>query len=163
MASPGININFTDFGTDKLHPLGFKAEDANGGVWRYSYNAGAATLAVGKGVCQHTNGTAFNGSNTVATSLGTTLGTVPTCIGIAAAAVPTLNYCWLQIKGPNQMALVTDSGVVAGDFLVIDGGGTPSYQFDTLAAGEEHAAVGWVTSDDSGTSQPVYTAYLDIR
>ena len=55
-------------------------------------------------------------------------------------------------EGPNLVALVTDGGVAAGDPLVIDGGATPSFVFDTAVAGEEHLVVAIAMAADASTS-----------
>lgn len=148
MAGPGMNINFTEYDTTQYHPLGALVEDGIN-VYMYVKNDSADTNgAVGKMACA--KAASAYGKVTMKASEVTsgTLGTVTKPFGIFMSALPFTNFGWIQVRG-RTTALVTDGGVVDGDYLVCDGGGTETFIADTAIAGEEHGVIGRALSDDT--------------
>ncbi len=117
----------------------------------------SGTAVVGYGAFRHTaDATATTrGSVTVtaADAIAETLGTVAQPVGIYVKAITVGRWGYLLRNGTGS--LYTDDGVVSGDFLVLDGAGTPTGVFDTCAAGEEHAASARALADDNDTTHLV--------
>lgn len=161
MSAPGININFTEFGTDQLHPLGTKADGPAGCSYRYVKHIGADTAAAGKWAnMAATYGTV---TMTAATAIINGVSTVALAAGVYQSAMTTNTYGWVQTSGPGQQALTTDGGVAAGDPLVIDGGATAVGVTDTMADGEEESICGWALAADSSTTQTAGTYYVSTE
>ena len=143
--------SFTEYGTTQKLALGTVMEDEFGSRYQYCYQAGADTAVVGQLACHFTTHSRGYISMTAATAVAETLGTVDKPAGMYLAAVPTVNYCWIQISGYTTL-LQTDGGVVQGDFLVNDGGATPTFVCDTAVAGEEHGVIAYALADDVSTT-----------
>lgn len=160
--SIGTNIEFANWGTDKLHPLGTRIEGSGGLVYRYAYNAGADTLAAGE---------IIGGSQTATVAYGRISGTAADIIdgsssvglglGMALAAVPTANYCWVQTQGPNQAAITTDGNVAAGSALTIGGTTSPDGTLIPMGAGTEEMVIAHALAADSSTTSAVGSIVLN--
>lgn len=151
MSNPCLNQPLDDFDATQNHPVGYQI-NLGGQIFRYVYNAGADTLAVGDFVCFSTNSTYGNISGTVATCMHN--GTAGVAAGVAQSAATTATYLWVQTGGKGRKALVTDGGVAEGDGLVINGGTSPDDTVDTMADGEEECVCGWALDADTGSAQP---------
>lgn len=79
-----------------------------------------------------------------------TLSTTTKAAGIYVAAVVKDHYCMILVWSPYTHCF-TDGGVVDGDALVCDGGGTETFIADTAADGEEECIFGWALADDIST------------
>ena len=69
------------------------------------------------------------------------------------AFIPGATVTVKNVRTGEDRLAVTDGNVVAGDPLVIDGGGTPVGATDTMADGEEEGVCGFALDADSGTTQ----------
>lgn len=161
--SIGTNIEFTNWGTDKLHPLGTRIEGPGGQVYRYVYNAGADTLAAGEMVGPSIAGAAYG--KITGTAADWMDGTSSTAVaqGMALAAVPTANYCWIQSGGPNQAAITSDGNVTAGDALGIAGTTSPDGTVLPIGDGTEENVCGLALADDSTTTLAVGSVSLSCE
>lgn len=130
--------------------------------------AGADAATAGQLGFQHTNGTLGNVSVTAATIVDGTVGTIadPVCMFIVACTAGQFAWAlrrgWTTADGkPDGTAILqTDGGVVAGDFLVADGGASPDGVTDTMAAGEEHAKFGCApAADTAGNKLACYATF----
>ena len=138
--------------------LGQRFIDAKTGyLYRYAKNGGTAAAVATQIACFHTTAAKGVLTMTAGTSLVGTLGTVAgEFAGIWMAAIPA-NYFGLvlcegeTIDKDGTLLLKTDGGVVAGDPLVVDGAGTPTFIADTAVAGQEHAVFGFARADDVST------------
>lgn len=142
------------------HPRGLYY-DENGGIFRYVLAEDAA-LAVLDVLCYATNYGANDVhqgasvrqqgevTNTSTSAIDGTLASVNACAGVAMGTVTDNYYGYAQVSG--LASAKTDGGVAAGNSLVVDGGNTPNGQFDTAAAGEEHAVAGYALAADVGTT-----------
>lgn len=126
-------------------------DQATGEYFRYVKNGGADTTVATKLACRKAAATRGILTMTVADVTSGTLGTITKAYGIWMAAVP-LNSCgWVLIES-DYADVFTDGGVVDGDYLVVDGGGTETFQADTAVAGEEHGIFGMALADDISTN-----------
>lgn len=146
--------SFSTVDTTARHPVGTRAEDEYGNPHMYCKQVGATTSAVGEWANVSTTGTIGTVSRTAATSLINAVSTVALAAGVFRGAAATDTFCWVQIGGVGQEALTTDTGIAAGDPLVIDGGATAVGATDTMADGEEESCCGFAFTADSGAVQP---------
>ncbi len=127
-----------------------------GDMYRAVKNGGADTSVATKLACSKAGAGSGAGvgrgivTMTVADVTSGTLGTVTRAVGIWMAAVPT-GYCGFLLVVSEYCHVFTDTGVVDGDYLVCDGGGTETFIADTAVAGEEHAVFGHALADDIST------------
>jgi hypothetical protein len=131
-------------------------DPATGDIYRFVKNGGADTSVATKIACSKAGAGSGAGvgrgtvTMTVADVTSGTLGTITRGVGLWQAAVPT-GYCgWLLVVS-EYAHVFTDGGVVDGDYLVIDGGGTETFIADTAVAGEEHGVFGQALADDIST------------
>ncbi len=150
-----------DLLANKRYDLGaYLWDPATSTGYRYWHNAGADATIVGDAAAH--KGTYGQVSVTSGDGVINAVSTVAWCAGIAQAVIAS-GYCgWFQTKGPGQVAAVTDTGIAAGDPLVIDSGATPVGILDTMADGEEEGVLGYALAADSGSSQAANTYILTI-
>jgi len=124
--------------------------------------AGADAGVVGKSALRHTDDATTAGSVTMtaASAIAEALGSVADPVGIFVKAVTAGYYGYLLRNG--RGSVYTDDGVAGGDFLVCDGGTTPTFIADTMVAGEENAGFGRALADDNDTTHLV-TAVVYCR
>ena len=136
-----------------------------GELYMFVYNASADTDAVkGQFAAQDNSGNIGDMTMKAAEVMDGTLGTVTRATGIWCVAVSFGNWGFIKVVGwtkdeSDAAFLVTDGGVVGGDPLVLDGGGTPTFIADKAVAGEEHAVVAHALANDDAT--PVVLASLN--
>lgn len=158
----GFNSPLTTIDTERKCPLGTSRLGASGRKYRYGYNAGADTLAVGEVVGNHTNSTYGNITGTVATFVDGAISSIGIGVGVAKAALPTTTYGWFQTDGPNDDAITTDGNVAEGDLLTVAGTTSPDGTILKMVDGAEEAVIGLAIDADSSTSQVAGTAILDM-
>jgi len=134
-------------------------DPATGEIYRFVKNGGADTTVATKLACSKAAAGRGIVTMTVADVTSGTLGTVTRAVGIWQAAVP-LNYCGFLLVVSDYCDVFTDGGVVDGDYLVCDGGGTETFIADTAAAGEEHAVFGHALADDVSTNVKASVNFL---
>lgn len=131
-------------------------DNATGDIYRYVKNGGADTTVATKIACSKAGAGSGAGvgrgvvTMTVADVTSGTLGTVTRGVGLWVAAIATGKYGLILVVS-EYCHVYTDGGVVDGDYLVVDGGGTETFIADTAVAGEEHAVFGHALADDIST------------
>jgi len=117
--------------------------------------AGADAGVVGKYALRHTDEPTTEGSVTMtaASAIPEALGSVADPVGVFVKAITAGYFGYLLREG--RGTVFTDDGVAEGDFLVCDGGTTPTFIADTAVAGEEHAICGRALADDSDVTHLV--------
>lgn len=127
--------------------------DPQGRAFRY-VRAEDAALAVGDVTCYAFDGSDIDGwevTNTATSAVDSGLATVNICAGVAVGTVADASYGFVQVSGLCG-DVTTDTGVAAGDNLVVDGANTPTGIADTAIAGEEHAIFGLALAADASDS-----------
>ncbi len=124
---------------------------ATGEMYKLVQNGGSTTTVATKLATWLTAGARGIATMTDGSSTDGTLGTVYGVCGVWQAAIPTLCYGLLLVSS-DYTDVFTDGGVVDGDYLVGDGGATPTFIADTAVAGEEHAVFAIARADDVGTN-----------
>lgn len=125
---------------DASHALGTK--------WRYVKSTDA--LVAGDCVFWDDNVDGFTVTRLAATGLvGTPLGSVVRPCGVAQGTIDAGEWGYVLVAGKGQVR--GDGSVVAGDYLVVDGGTTPVRNADTAGAGEEHGVFGQALDADTGS------------
>ncbi len=144
-----------------LYEQGQVHRDSKGREFFYGKNEGTASTVAGQAVGAFLTTPAVGAVSMLATTVVECgLGSVMPVAGIALSVVAEDEFGWFQTKGVNLVALVTDGGVAEGDGLVVDGGATPTFDFDTAIAGEEHGIVAYALADDTSTSLAVGDARI---
>lgn len=80
--------------------------------------------------------------------------------GLAVVAIAQNSYGWVQCRGRNDVAIVTDGNVLQGKRVSIDAAAAVALEVDADNLSEFH--VGTALSDDVGTAQAVNTLLLEM-
>lgn len=124
-------------------------------VWRYVKVVGTSgDLALGDCTVAASVSSTWDGFSVtrVAASalVGTPLGSVVPCTGVAQGTITTGQYGYVMYDGDGVVK--GDGSVAVGNSVVVDGGTSPARNADTAADGEQHAVFGFALEDDSGGS-----------
>ena len=159
-----INADLTKIYDSADYPLGAKCI-ADGNEYRFvAYNDGDGDVAgvAGQLVYYAYSGTTTVGAFTVTMDYDTAT-VIKTYIQAAAgflqAALTNGKYGWIQTKGINKIAMLTNNNVAAGEAII------PAAADGTVdgvaAAAVTTREIGFAMADDSGTAQAVGTAYIN--
>jgi hypothetical protein len=123
-----------------------------GEVYRY-VQAEDANIVVGDVLCYAWDGTTgdWEVTNTATSAIDSALATVNIVAGVAVGSITDAYFGFVQVSGLCG-DVTTDTGVAAGDNLVVDGANTPNGVADTAVAGEEHAVFGLALAADVSDS-----------
>ena len=128
--------------------LGGLYQTSDGRVWRYVKVVGTAgTLAAGQGVVWSNDADGYSVTKIAASAL--TVVTVARSAGVAQGAITTGQYGYVLVRGKGTA--LGDGSVAVGQYIVTDGGTSPTATFDTMAAGEEMGVVGQALDNDTGS------------